>query len=136
MSKKLNYTLKFCFLFLLIAILIYKYCFFIKDIHSVLEFYKEYSFLVLIPFLLIVLLSVSIFLDDLPSIIIQSVTFIFNIILMILETLIEWFAEVASFSSHAEDFTTPLSTSFLVYLNLVIMIFKIVGVVMKKNKKE
>ncbi len=136
MSKKLNYTLKFCFLILLIAILIYKYCFFIKDIHSVLEVYKEYSFLVLIPFLLIVLLSVSIFLDDLPSIIIQSVTFIFNIILMIAETLIEWFAEVASFSSHAEDFTTPLSTSFLVYLNLVIMIFKIVGVVMKKNKKE
>lgn len=136
MSKKLNYTLKFCFLILLIAILIYKYCFFIKDIHSVLEFYKEYSFLVLIPFLLIVLLSVSIFLDDLPSIIIQSVTFIFNIILMIAETLIEWFAEVASFSSHAEDFATPLSTYFLVYLNLVIMIFKIVGVVVKKNKKE
>lgn len=133
MSKKLNYTLKFCFLILLIAILIYKYCFFIKDIYSVLEFYKEYSFLVLIPFLLIVLLSVSIFLDDLPSIIIQSVTFILNIILMIVETLIEWFAEVASFSNHAEDFTTPLSTSFLVYLNLVIMIFKIVGVVVKKK---
>ena len=129
MNKKLNYTIKFCFLFLLIAVLVYKYYFFISDIHSVLSFYKEFSFLVLIPFLLIV------FLDNLPAVIIQSVTFILNIILMIVETLIEWFAEVAPFIGHAEDFTTPLSTFFLVCLNVVIMIFKIANFFIKKKKE-
>ena len=135
MNKKLNYTIKFCFLFLLIAVLVYKYYFFISDIHSVLSFYKEFSFLVLLPFLLIVLLSVSVFLDNLLAVIIQSVTFIFNIILMIVETLIEWFAEVAPFGSHVEEFTTPLSTYFLVCLNVVIMIFKIANFFIKKKKE-